>query len=285
MSSLAKGTTVKLKQAFERRDPLRPFRWGQLALTIMLVLAGAFCLMKYLGWAWVVSGAYGLPSQAGNVAVARQWSLAYFWAGLLTEGAPNNESDDQSPIRQYRVDRCAQSSSPCSLGAPDSSYRDSGYGVSSELAWESAALIRRSDPTASHPSGRLAWVSGLRPMHRAGGPVIKLPRTAVPHSSTVLSWMSGRPRTPTGTPTVSMPTSTTVSYTTASNQVSGWSMNNGLALGYDAAGNVTSDGINLHDDRLGTAEFRLSFANRVGQFRLEHLTCRRSWADKRRSQA
>ncbi len=78
-----------------------------------------------------------------------------------------------------------------------------------------------------------------------------------------------------------MPTSTTVSYTTASNQVSGRSMNNGLALGYDAAGNVTSDGINLHDDRLGTAEFRLSFANRVGQFRLEHLTCRRSWAELR----
>jgi hypothetical protein len=78
---------VKLKQASEQRDPLRPFRWGQLALTIMLVLAGAFCLMKYLGWAWVVSGAYGLPSQARNVAVARQWSLAYFCAGLLTEGA------------------------------------------------------------------------------------------------------------------------------------------------------------------------------------------------------
>ena len=78
---------MKLEQASEQRDPLRPFRWGQLALTIMLILAGAFCLMKYLGWAWVVSGAYGLPSQARNVAVARQWSLAYFWVGLLTEGA------------------------------------------------------------------------------------------------------------------------------------------------------------------------------------------------------
>ena len=39
---------------------------------------------------------------------------------------------------------------------------------------------------------------------------------------------------------------TTASYTLASNQVSGWSMNNGLALGYDAAGNVTSDGINAY---------------------------------------
>lgn len=86
MSSLAKGTTVKLKQASEQLEPLRPFRWGQLALTVLLVLIGALCLLKYLGWAWVVSGAYGLPSQARNVAVARQWSLAYFWAGLLVEG-------------------------------------------------------------------------------------------------------------------------------------------------------------------------------------------------------
>jgi len=31
----------------------------------------------------------------------------------------------------------------------------------------------------------------------AGGPVIIYPRTVVPHSSTVLSWMSGRPRTST----------------------------------------------------------------------------------------
>jgi hypothetical protein len=50
-------------------------------------VVGAFCLLKYLGWAWVVSGAYGLPSQERNVAVARQWSLAYFWAALLAEGA------------------------------------------------------------------------------------------------------------------------------------------------------------------------------------------------------
>jgi len=76
-----------LRQASEQRQRLRPFRWGQLVLTILLVVVGAFCLLKYLGWAWVVSGAYGLPSQERNVAVARQWSLAYFWAALLAEGA------------------------------------------------------------------------------------------------------------------------------------------------------------------------------------------------------
>jgi hypothetical protein len=58
-----------------------------LALTILLVLIGAFCLLKYLGWAWVVSGAYGLPSQAEKVASAQRWSLIYFWAGLLAEGS------------------------------------------------------------------------------------------------------------------------------------------------------------------------------------------------------
>ena len=71
----------------EKRGFLYSFRWGQLALTMMLVLAGAFCLLKYLGWAWVVSGAYGLPSQAENVASAQRLSLIYFWAGLLAEGA------------------------------------------------------------------------------------------------------------------------------------------------------------------------------------------------------
>lgn len=63
------------------------FRFGQLALTILLVIASAICLLKYLGWAWVVSGAYGLPSQAKNVAIARHLSLAYFWGALLAEGA------------------------------------------------------------------------------------------------------------------------------------------------------------------------------------------------------
>ena len=31
------------------------------------------------------SGNYGLPSHSGIVALARQRSLAYFWAGLLAE--------------------------------------------------------------------------------------------------------------------------------------------------------------------------------------------------------
>jgi negative regulator of sigma E activity len=51
----------------------------------MLVLVGALCLLKYMGWAWVVSGLYGLPSQAEKVAAAQRWSLMYFWAGLLAE--------------------------------------------------------------------------------------------------------------------------------------------------------------------------------------------------------
>jgi hypothetical protein len=53
----------------------------------VLVLVGALCLLKYMGWAWVVSGLYGLPSQAEKVAAAQRWSLMYFWVGLLAEGA------------------------------------------------------------------------------------------------------------------------------------------------------------------------------------------------------
>ena len=70
-----------------KHETLYSLRWGQLALSIALVLVGALCLLKYMGWAWVVSGLYGLPSQAEKVAVAQRWSLTYFWAGLLTEGA------------------------------------------------------------------------------------------------------------------------------------------------------------------------------------------------------
>ncbi len=76
-----------LKQASESREPLRSVRWSLLALSIVLVLVAALCLLKYLGWAWVVSGAYGLPSQAEKVAAAQRWSLTYFWAGLLAECA------------------------------------------------------------------------------------------------------------------------------------------------------------------------------------------------------
>jgi hypothetical protein len=75
-----------MKQASGRQEMRGSFRWGQLTLSLLLILIGAFCLLKYPGWAWVVSGAYGLPSQARNVAIARQWSLAYLWAGLLAEG-------------------------------------------------------------------------------------------------------------------------------------------------------------------------------------------------------
>jgi hypothetical protein len=51
------------------------------------MLVGAFCLLKYMGWAGVVSGLFGLPSQAEKVAAAQRWGLMYFWAGLLVEGS------------------------------------------------------------------------------------------------------------------------------------------------------------------------------------------------------
>jgi len=70
-----------------RQETHEPLRWGFLILSLLLVLVSALCLLKYMGWAWVVSGAYGLSSQAERVAVAQRWSLIYFWAGLLTEGA------------------------------------------------------------------------------------------------------------------------------------------------------------------------------------------------------
>jgi hypothetical protein len=78
---------TQLSRASEKRDPLYLFRWGQLALSIILMLVGAFCLLKYMGWAWLVSGLYGLPSQAEKVAAAQRWGLMYFWAGLLVEGS------------------------------------------------------------------------------------------------------------------------------------------------------------------------------------------------------
>jgi hypothetical protein len=56
-------------------------------LSLLLIFISAFCLLKYLGWAWVFSGNFGLPSQARTVLLARQWSLTYFVAGLLAEGA------------------------------------------------------------------------------------------------------------------------------------------------------------------------------------------------------
>jgi hypothetical protein len=65
----------------------RPTHWRQRAVILLLILLGAFCFLKYLGWAWVYSGNYGLPSHAGLVQAARQKSLIYFWAGFLIEAA------------------------------------------------------------------------------------------------------------------------------------------------------------------------------------------------------
>jgi small-conductance mechanosensitive channel len=66
-----------------RRSP----HWLQPTVSLLLILLGAFCLLKYLGWAWVFSGNYGLPSHAGLVQAAQQKSLIYFWAGFLVEAA------------------------------------------------------------------------------------------------------------------------------------------------------------------------------------------------------
>lgn len=59
--------------------------WRQLTLSVVLILIGALCLLKYMGWAGVVSGLYGLPSQVHTVAIAQHWSFVYFWVGLLAE--------------------------------------------------------------------------------------------------------------------------------------------------------------------------------------------------------
>jgi hypothetical protein len=61
-------------------------QWVQLTVSILLLVISAFCLLKYLAWASVFSGSYGLSSQAKVVALARTRSLAYLWAGLLAEG-------------------------------------------------------------------------------------------------------------------------------------------------------------------------------------------------------
>jgi hypothetical protein len=58
-----------------------------MAISIVLAIACAFCLLKYLGWASVYSGKYGLPSEAALVALSRRWALIYLWIGLFAEGA------------------------------------------------------------------------------------------------------------------------------------------------------------------------------------------------------
>jgi hypothetical protein len=78
---------MKLKQNAQERPTGRALLWRQLILRISLILFSAFCLLKYFAWAWVFSGVYGLPSQASTVQLARHWSLAYLWAGLLAEVA------------------------------------------------------------------------------------------------------------------------------------------------------------------------------------------------------
>lgn len=68
-----------------KKEVRRSLHWRHLPVNILLILLGAFCLLKYLGWAWVFSGNYGLPSHAGLVLTAQRQALTYFWVGLLVE--------------------------------------------------------------------------------------------------------------------------------------------------------------------------------------------------------
>ena len=62
-------------------------KWLQRTLSLFLILACAVCFLKYLGWAWVVSGGMGGdPTQAEYLRHARQWCIAWFYASLLAEG-------------------------------------------------------------------------------------------------------------------------------------------------------------------------------------------------------
>ena len=62
-------------------------KWLQRILSLFLILACALCFLKYLGWAWLVSGGMGgNPSQFENIRLARQLGMVYFCAGLLAEG-------------------------------------------------------------------------------------------------------------------------------------------------------------------------------------------------------
>jgi len=79
--------TAKLMQGSNTREAGDSLQWRRPALSLLLILVSAFWFLKYLGWSWVFSGNYGLPSQAKTVLTARQWSLTYFWVGLLAEAA------------------------------------------------------------------------------------------------------------------------------------------------------------------------------------------------------
>jgi hypothetical protein len=81
MSFSPQGT---MKRPEGRSHAVR-FRWVRLAIPVLLILIGAVCLLKYMGWAGVVSALNGLPSHASTVAMAARWGLVYFWGGLLAE--------------------------------------------------------------------------------------------------------------------------------------------------------------------------------------------------------
>lgn len=65
----------------------RSLSWQQPTISLLLILLGAFCFLKYLGWAAVYSGNYGVPSLARLVRDAHQRSLTYFVVCLLIETA------------------------------------------------------------------------------------------------------------------------------------------------------------------------------------------------------
>jgi hypothetical protein len=55
----------------------RPWGW---VLVMPLLLGSSICLLKYAGWAAVVSGHYGLPSDAELVKTAQHVGTIYLWA-------------------------------------------------------------------------------------------------------------------------------------------------------------------------------------------------------------
>ncbi len=62
-------------------------KWLQGTLSLFLILVCALCFLKYLGWAWVVSGGMGGdPTQAEYIRQARQWGIDWLYASLLGEG-------------------------------------------------------------------------------------------------------------------------------------------------------------------------------------------------------
>ena len=123
--------------------------------------------------------------------------------------------------------------------------------------WPNGDLLHVTDSVTG------TWSYGYDGLNRLGGAV----SSAGPYAGAGISWSydpfgNRTSQIVSGTPSAPMPTSNTASYTAASNQVSTSSLNNGAAFSYDAAGDVTYDGLNSY---LYDAEGRLcAVKNYVG---------------------